>query len=158
MNPPAICFGRQDNLFTLTATQWLARPIAEVFPFFADADNLDVITPPWLQFEILTTRPIAMQVGARIDYRLRLHGLPLCWQSEITAWQPPNRFVDEQHRGPYRAWIHEHTFEERGGGTLVCDRIQYRVFGGQLVERLFVRRDLEKIFAHRHRRLGELFA
>ncbi len=158
MTTPAICFGRQVGLFTLTATQWLARPVAEVFPFFADAGNLDALAPAWLRFEILTPGPIEMRVGARIDYRLRLRGLPLRWQSEITAWQPPNRFVDEQRRGPYRAWIHEHTFEERGGGTLVRDRIQYAVFGGELVERLFVRRDLEKIFAYRHRRLGEFFA
>ncbi len=157
MNAPTICFGRQDSLFTLTATQRLPRPLGEVFPFFADAGNLDVITPPWLRFEILTPRPSALRVGVRIEYRLRLRGLPLRWQSEITAWQPPHRFVDEQRRGPYRTWIHEHTFEEHGGGTLVRDRVQYAVFGGELVERLFVRRDLAKIFAYRQRRLGEIY-
>lgn len=157
MNPPR--FSRTaDGLFTLETEVWLTRPVPEVFPFFADAGNLDVLTPPWLHFEILTPRPFEMQVGARFDYRLRLHGLPLRWQSEITAWQPPHRFVDEQSHGPYRIWIHQHTFEERNDGTLVCDRVRYAVLGGQLVDQLFVRRDLEKIFAYRHQRLKELFA
>ncbi len=155
---PTIQFGGEGGLFTLTTEQWLPRPLTEIFSFFADAGNLDLLTPRWLRFEILTPRPIEMRVGARIEYRLRLRGLPLRWQSEITAWQPLYRFVDEQRRGPYRAWIHEHIFQERDGGTLVRDRVQYAVCGGELVERLFVRRDLEKIFAYRHRRLGELFA
>jgi ligand-binding SRPBCC domain-containing protein len=143
--------------FILATEAWLPRPLAEVFAFFADAGNLDVLTPPWLRFEILTPRPIQMRVGALIDYRLRLRGLPLRWQSEITAWQPPHRFVDEQRRGPYRAWIHEHTFIERDGGTLVGDRIRYAVPGGALVNTLFVRRDVEKIFKYRQARLAEIF-
>ncbi len=151
-------FGEDGGAFTLTTEQWLPRPLQEIFTFFANAGNLDALTPPWLRFEILTPRPIEMKVGARIDYRLRLRGLPVRWQSEITAWQPPFRFVDEQRRGPYRVWHHEHTFVERDGGTLVGDRVRYAVFGGALVERLFVRRDIATIFAYRHRRLGELFA
>jgi ligand-binding SRPBCC domain-containing protein len=107
------------------------RPVSEVFSFCADAGNLDVITPPWLRFQILTPRPMAMRVGAQIDYRLRLRGLPLRWQSEITVWQPPHRFVDEQRRGPYRAWRHEHTFTAQDGGTLVGDRVRYAVLGGR---------------------------
>lgn len=157
MNLSSFLFGRQDGLFTLTAMQWLSRPVGEVFLFFADAGNLDVITPPWLRFEILTPRPIAMQVGARIDYRLRLRGLPVRWQSEITAWEPPQRFVDEQRRGPYRAWIHEHTFAERDGGTLIGDHVRYAVPGGWLADRLFVRRDVANIFAYRQEKLRELF-
>jgi ligand-binding SRPBCC domain-containing protein len=144
--------------FVFAAEVWLPRPVDEVYPFFADAGNLDMLTPPWLRFEILTPQPIAMRVGTQIDYRLRLRGLPIRWQSEISDWSPPHRFVDEQRRGPYRVWIHEHTFEKRGGGTLVRDQVQYAVFGGALVERLFVRRDLEKIFAYRHRRLGEIYS
>lgn len=132
------------------------RPIDEVFGFFSDAGNLERITPPWLQFEVLTPQPIEMGIGTRIDYRLRLHGLPLRWQSEITNWSPPYRFVDEQRRGPYRRWIHTHTFREQGGATQVSDHVAYAVWGGRLVDRLFVSRDLRKIFAYRGTRLSEI--
>lgn len=141
----------------LEASLWLPRPRAEVFPFFADALNLEAITPPWLRFEVLTRPPIAMRVGLRIDYRLRLRGLPMRWQSEITAWEPPHRFVDEQRRGPYRVWIHEHTFEERDGGTLARDVVSYRVWGGALIDRLFVRRDVANIFRFRQAAMAGRF-
>jgi ligand-binding SRPBCC domain-containing protein len=138
-------------------TQWLDRPLAELFPFFADAHNLGRITPPWLRFEVLNQGPIAMQVGTIIDYRIRWRGLPLRWRSEISVWEPPFRFVDRQIRGPYRLWHHEHRFEERDGGSEISDRVAYAVWGGSLVERLFVRRDVKTIFAYRRRRLAELF-
>lgn len=128
-----------------------------MFAFFSDAHNLDRITPPWLHFHVLTPPPIPMRVGQRIDYRLRIRGIPLRWQSAITAWEPPHRFVDEQQRGPYRAWIHEHTFEEKDGGTLARDEVKYAVFGGALVNRLFVERDVKKIFEYRAGKLGEIF-
>lgn len=144
--------------FRLTRELWLPRPRSEVFPFFADALNLEAITPPWLQFHVLTPAPIAMRPGVRIDYRLSLHGLPFQWQSEITAWEPPFRFTDEQRRGPYRFWIHDHEFLEQDGGTLCVDRVRYGVWGGALINRLFVRRDVERIFDHRatilHRTFG----
>jgi ligand-binding SRPBCC domain-containing protein len=147
-----------DGLFTLEAELWLPRRREAVFPFFADAFNLQTITPPWLHFEVLTPGPIEMRVGLRIDYRLRLRGLPLRWQSEITAWEPPARFVDEQRRGPYRAWIHEHTFEERDDGTFARDVVRYDVLGGRLINTLFVRRDVEMIFRYRQKKLQEVFA
>jgi hypothetical protein len=136
---------------------WLPRPPAEVFPFFADARNLEVLTPPWLRFEILTPLPIAMRAGAVIDYRLRVHGLPLRWRTEIAEWTPPERFVDVQVRGPYVLWHHTHTFAERDGGTVCGDRVRYWPRGGALVDRLFVRRDVERIFAYRAQKLRELF-
>ena len=111
-----------------------------------------------MSFEILTKAPVQMQVGARIDYRLRLRGIPIRWQSEITVWEPPRRFVDEQRRGPYRVWRHEHTFAERDGGTLVGDRVEYETPGGPLVHRFLVRPDLVKVFAYRQERFKELFA
>ena len=128
-----------------------------VFPFFADPSNLEKITPPWLNFTIVTSGPIRMAVGQRIDYKLRLHGIPLSWQSEITAWEPPYRFIDEQRRGPYQQWIHEHRFEESDNGTLVHDRVDYVVPGGELIHKLFVLPDLKRVFAYRHHILRKQF-
>lgn len=137
--------------------QWLPRPRAEVFPFFADAANLQAITPPWLDFRILTPGPIAMRPGALIDYRLKLRGFPIRWRTQITVWEPPFRFVDRQLKGPYRQWVHEHSFEEKDGGTLCRDRVDYAVPGGALVNRIFVQRDVETIFAYRRGQLERLF-
>jgi ligand-binding SRPBCC domain-containing protein len=153
-----ITWGNQQGLTTLETRLVLPLPAASVFEFFAQAANLETITPPWLNFRILTPQPIAMRQGTRIEYRLRVHGLPLRWCSEITSWDPPRRFVDEQIRGPYRVWIHEHEFVETGGGTEVRDRVRYAVPGGALVDRFLVRRDVRKIFEHRATRLRELFA
>ena len=97
-----------------------------------------------------------MHLGTLIDYKLRVHGLPLKWRSEITAWEPPTCFVDEQRRGPYRTWIHEHRFEESGKGTLCTDFVRYSVWGGAEVNWL-VRRDVKRIFAFRTRQLRQLF-
>jgi ligand-binding SRPBCC domain-containing protein len=144
-------------MFSLTSEQRIDRPLEQVFPFFADARNLEAITPRWLSFSILTEGDLEMAVGTRIDYRLRMRGLPLRWQSEITAWEPPYRFVDEQRRGPYRRWVHEHTFEADGDATWVRDRVEYDVLGGRLVNTLLVRRDLDRIFAFRRERLIEVF-
>ena len=137
---------------------WLPRPPEQVFPFFADAGNLDAITPPWLHFHIVTPRPIEVRAGALIDYKLRVRGLPLCWRTLIKEWQPPHRFVDEQVRGPYRQWIHTHTFEPWGGGTLAHDVVQYAVPFDFIAHTFFVRRDIEKIFAFRQETLRKRFA
>ena len=135
---------------------WLPRPREEVFAFFGEARNLQAITPPFLNFTVLTPAPIEMRAGTLIDYKLRVRGIPLRWRTLIREWEPPFRFVDEQLRGPYRQWIHEHTFTEHDGGTLARDVVRYSVFGGALVNRLFVRGDVEKIFAYREKRLKEL--
>jgi ligand-binding SRPBCC domain-containing protein len=129
----------------------------EVFAFFADARNLERLTPPWLRFEVATPEPILLHAGAEIQYRLRWHGIPLRWTSRITDWDPPRIFVDEQIRGPYRLWRHEHVFDEVEGGTRVRDRVLYAAPAPRFVERLFVRRDLERIFAYRQERLREIF-
>ncbi|MBN2242852.1 MAG: SRPBCC family protein [Acidobacteria bacterium] len=136
---------------------FLPRLPEAVFPFFADAGNLERITPPWLHFEILSPSPVTMQAGATIDYRLRLHGWPLHWQTIITAWDPPHRFVDEQRRGPYRVWIHEHTFRESAGGCEMEDYVKYGVFGGRLANFLLVRRDVKRIFQYRKQELMNIF-
>ena len=140
------------------AELWLPLPPAELFHFFGDAANLDALTPPWLNFRIVTPPPIVMREGTLIDYRLRVHGLPLRWRTRISAWQPPQRFVDEQTRGPYRQWIHEHTFEPRDGGTLARDVVRYAVPLDVLLHRWFVRPDIEKIFRFRSEALRKRFA
>ena len=136
----------------------LPLPPEKLFPFFADAANLDALTPPWLHFRIVTPRPVEMKTGALIDYRLRVHGLPLRWRTHISAWQPPHRFVDEQLRGPYRQWIHEHTFEARDGGTLARDIVRYAVPFDFLAHRWFVRPDIERIFKFRMEASRKRFA
>ena len=149
--------GREGEFFVLRTHLFLPRKLGRVFPFFADARNLEKITPPWLHFEILSPLPASMRNGATIDYRLRLHGWPLHWQSEITAWDPPRRFVDEQRRGPYRAWIHEHTFRECDGGCEMEDYVKYAVSGGMLIHALFVKNDVMRIFQFRARTLRTVF-
>lgn len=144
--------------FTLETELWLPFSQEDVFAFFADHSNLETITPPWLRFEVLTPGPIEMRRGALIDYRLRWHGIPIKWRSEITAWEPPVRFVDEQLSGPYRFWLHEHTFIKDKGGTIVRDRVEYSVYGGFLVDRLFVAGDLKGIFSYRHGRIRAIFS
>jgi ligand-binding SRPBCC domain-containing protein len=137
----------------LRAELWLPLEPAAVFPFFADAGNLEVITPPWIRFSIRTPGPISMGTGTLIDYRMGVHGVPMRWRTEITGWKPPLWFVDEQRRGPYRLWIHTHYFIPKDGGTLCRDEVEYAVPGGTLVNRLFVRRDLKRIFTYRHEAL-----
>lgn len=135
--------------FRLDTAQEVPAPLERVFAFFSDAGNLEAITPGFLKFKILSPRPIEMRVGAVIDYSLRLHGIPVKWRSVITAWEPGVRFVDEQVKGPYRKWVHEHTFERTARGTMVRDHVRYAVPGGRLVERWIVRPRLEAIFAYR---------
>jgi ligand-binding SRPBCC domain-containing protein len=142
--------------FVLDRQLWLPRSRVEVFSFFADARNLQALTPPLLNFEVLTPGEIKMSVGALIDYKLRVRGIPVRWQSEITVWEPPHRFIDEQRQGPYRLWIHEHRFEERDGGTDCFDHVRYAVLGGSLINNLLVKNDLAKIFDFRHTELLRL--
>lgn len=154
----SIAITREPDGYHLRAEQWLPRPLEEVFLFFADAFNLERLTPPFLRFRVLTPPPIEMRQGLHIDYRLSLHGVPLRWQSEIAVWDPPHRFVDVQTRGPYRCWHHEHTFTPRDGGVLVSDHVQYRVWGGAVINQLFVQPDVMKIFAYRADILSQLFS
>ena len=137
----------------LERKQRIELPIDEAFAFYGDAHNLERITPPLLRFEVVTPRPIEMGVGTLIEYRLRLHGVPVRWRTRIEDWEPPRRFVDVQIKGPYSLWEHTHTFEEDGpGATVIRDRVRYSIpFGplGEIADRLLVQRDLRQIFDYR---------
>lgn len=143
--------------YRLHAEMTVDLPIEQVFEFFADAQQLERITPPWLNFKILTPMPVEIQQGSLLDYRIKLHQIPIRWRTEICVWEPPFRFVDQQLRGPYKRWYHEHTFKEVDGKTLVIDDVHYIPRGGRLLHRLMVRPDLERIFAYRQEQLAIIF-
>jgi len=146
---------------TIRREIWLPHSREEVFEFFSAARNLEQITPPLLKFEVLTPEPIPMGEGTLIDYRLRVHGLPLRWRTKITRWNPPYQFADIQLKGPYQLWDHTHTFLEENGGTRMIDEVVYELpFGplGDIVHALSVRRDVEEIFRYRNSVIGTLFA
>ena len=146
------------RLHRLEREQFLPYPPSEVFPFFADARNLERITPPLLRFRVVPPGPVEMGVGTLIEYRLRLHGLPVRWLTRIDAWEPGRRFVDSQLAGPYRLWHHTHTFEERDGGTLMRDVVVYALPLWPLGElaRPLVDRDLAAIFDFRREAVSGL--
>jgi ligand-binding SRPBCC domain-containing protein len=143
----------------LVREQVVAAAPEDVFEFFSRARNLETLTPPWLRFEVLTPEPIEMGQGTRIEYRLRLHGVPLRWVSRIEEWHPGRGFVDRQLRGPYRVWHHRHEFEPHVRGTLVHDIVHYSLpLGplGALAHSAFVRRDLDAVFEYRRRQIDHL--
>ena len=145
------------RIFTLRRTLWVPQPIDKVFPFVSDFQNLERITPKWLGFRNVVL-PQEMQEGARTEHKLKIRGLPMTWVSEITEWDPPYGFVDEQKKGPYRFWRHEHRFREEKDGTVCEDTVKYAVPGGALVNRFFIAPDLKKIFDYRQERLKKIFA
>jgi ligand-binding SRPBCC domain-containing protein len=144
----------------LERSSWLPRPIEQVFAFFADATNLERITPPELRFRIVSPLPIEMRRGTLIDYRLALFLVPFGWRTEISEWCPPWRFVDRQVAGPYRSWVHSHSFSTERGGTRMRDRIEYVLPLGTagLLAAPLVRRELERIFDYRAAAIGALLA
>lgn len=148
------------KLHTLRREQWIPRPIEDVFDFFADARNLEEITPPWLGFRILAMNSGFISKGTEIRYRLRWHGVPIHWKTEIRLWDSPYRFVDVQRSGPYKLWHHTHSFEAHEGGTRMIDVVRYRLpFGllGRVVHAWKVREDVRRIFDYRQQRIRELF-
>ena len=143
----------------LRRAQRIGRPLDEVFAFFSDARNLELITPPWLSFSLLGEPPDPLAEGSLISYRLRLHGVPLRWISRIEQWQPGRSFIDTQLRGPYRLWRHLHEFEADGQSTLIRDEVRYALplgLAGALAHLAFVRRDLARIFDYRQQATARL--
>jgi ligand-binding SRPBCC domain-containing protein len=155
--PKPVAVKMRAHVFS--AEQRVARPLPEVFDFFSKAENLQRITPPWLSFSLIGQTPGELRAGTRISYRLRLHGLPIRWVSQIDALEPNRMFVDRQLSGPYKLWLHEHRFEADGDETIVRDLVRYQLpFGlaGAFAQLLFVRRDVERIFDYRHQAIREL--
>lgn len=148
--------------YLLEHQQEIRRPRSETFVFFADAFNLERITPGFLRFRILTPRPISMRAGALLEYQLSLFGLPFRWKTLIESWSPDEAFVDIQLEGPYSLWRHTHKFEEMGPDrTLVRDHVEYELplgAAGRLANRLFVAKMLKKIFEHRAQTIDRLLA
>jgi hypothetical protein len=145
----------------LVSVQDVPLPRSEVFPFFEDPSNLEALTPPWLSFRILTPAPLPRGEGAVYEYQLKVRGLPLRWRTLIEAFEPGRRFVDRQIAGPYALWHHTHRFEDLpGGGTRLVDRVRYRVgWGllGRIAHALWIRRDLERVFAYRREAIAARF-
>ncbi len=151
---------RLDQGYVLTQRQLIAQPLERVWAFFSAAENLEQLTPNFLSFKILTPCPIEMEVGSLIDYRISLFGVPMTWRTEITEYVPMERFADNQLKGPYGRWYHTHTFERVEGGTMMVDRVEYRVpMGGlgRLAHGLFVGRTLRKIFGYRRSAVDSIF-
>ncbi len=141
------------RIHVLERSQRVEVPVRRAFDFYVDALNLEPMTPPWLHFKVTTPGELILHRGTLLDYRLRLHGVPVRWQTLIETWEPPRRFVDTQARGPYSLWEHTHRFEPDGdAATVIHDRVRYAIpLGplGAIAHRLFVRRDLERIFDYR---------
>lgn len=138
--------------FEINTKQYINKPLEVVFEFFSKPENLEMITPESLSFNILTPIPIRMEKGSLIDYTIRLFGIPIHWRSLISDYEPPFRFVDQQIKGPYTFWHHTHTFQAVEGGVEIIDKIKYSLpmgWLGTLVHSIWVRKDLEKIFEHR---------
>ncbi|MBX3033894.1 MAG: TIGR01777 family oxidoreductase [Bdellovibrionaceae bacterium] len=151
-------YNRGEQIFV--AEQYLPLPPDQLFPFFCEAGNLARLTPPMLDFHVLSMHPVDIQSGTEIEYRLKVHGLPVKWRTRIEDWNPPFHFVDTQLKGPYKLWHHTHQFERLGSGTLMTDTVRYILPGGYLGwlgGHGLVRADVEKIFTYRREAIGEIY-
>jgi len=138
--------------YKISYNQLVPRPLEEVFAFFSRAENLEAITPEWLKFRVVSVMPEPVQKGTLIEYRLKLHGIPLHWTSQIVEWNPPHKFVDLQLQGPYKLWRHTHVFTAEGGNTRIHDEVLYSLpLGvlGRMAHTMLVSGDIKRIFTFR---------
>ncbi len=143
-----------------SAVQFVPKSKSEVFDFFSKAENIETITPPWLNFRIIRKSTPSIEEGSLIDYQLKIHAVPIRWRTRIEEWTPSERFVDTQLKGPYKRWHHTHRFEEIPGGTLMWDEVIYQLPGGplgSLVGQSMVKKDVSSIFAYRKKKIFEIF-
>jgi len=150
----------ESKTYKLHRQAVIAQPLGKVFEFFSKAENLELLTPSWLKFKILTPLPIKMVKGVLIDYQIKLIGLPMNWKTEISEWQPPHFFIDTQLKGPYTKWVHKHHFKEVEKGTEITDIVNYQLPGGLLApaaHSLIVKHQLKSIFDFRTRIIKEYF-
>jgi ligand-binding SRPBCC domain-containing protein len=151
------------RVYTLQREQRVVRPLERVFPFFSQPEKLALITPPTLDFQLLTPRPVVMEMGRTIDYTIRVAGLPIRWRTLITRFDPPWCFVDEQLSGPYSFWHHTHRFRQDEGETVLHDEVRYALPEAMpaplrdLLHSLYVRPELEHIFNYRQQVFARLF-
>lgn len=153
--------GHPASCYSLVRQQWVPEAIEKVFAFFANAANLQRLTPNWLRFQMITPQPVHMAAGTHIEYHVRWRGVPMRWLTEILEWEPPVRFVDLQLSGPYAYWHHSHIFEPVENGTRIRDVVRYRLplgIVGAAAHSLTVRRDLQAVFDHRERLIDQVFA
>ena len=132
--------------------QYFDAPMENVFPFFADAKNLENITPELLHFKILSCSTSHIQKDTEFIYQLKIHGVPVKWKTLIEDWNPPYQFVDKQLSGPYKLWHHTHSFSKLGMGTLMKDTVIFKLpfsWPAYLVASDFVKKDVKKIFDYR---------
>ena len=146
---------------TLKTEVILNAPIDTVFSFFSNIENLEKITPNWLNFSLLAQPPMTIKKGSLFHFQIRLFKIPLKWKTEITCWEPPFRFSDEQIKGPYKKWIHEHRFIEEGNQTRMIDTVHYKVPGwflSPLILKLFVKSAVIEIFRYRTEKIKQIFS
>ena len=148
------------KIYKKSVTQFIDKPLDVVFLFFSKPENLRRITPPTLDFQILTPTPISMEKGTVIDYKIKVMGIRVHWRTIITSYNPPSQFVDEQTKGPYVLWIHTHTFKIKDGGVEINDCVEYSIpmgLLGRFVHFLWIRRKLDQNFDFRRRKIEEIF-
>jgi uncharacterized protein (TIGR01777 family) len=151
----------EQSAFVMYSEQFVAQPLDHVFTFFSDAHNLEKLTPDFLKFKIEKVSTPTIEKNTRISYSLKIHSVPVTWLTDIAVWDPPHRFVDNQLKGPYSLWYHEHQFEAVEGGTLMKDWIRYRLpLGklGQFTALSKVKSDIAEIFKHRRRVIAKEFS
>ena len=148
------------NIITFEQEQWVDKEVNEVFNFFKEVKNLEFITPEYLNFKILNMNTKEVEKNSIINYRLKLHGIPFKWQTRIKDFVDGEMFIDEQLKGPYKSWIHTHTFFSKEGGTLIKDHVAYEIpfgFLGKFFMSAYIKSDLNKIFTHRRKVIDNYF-
>ena len=139
-------------MFVFEQKQIINNKLDYIFPFFSKPENLSTITPNWLKFKIKTKPPLVMKNNAKFDYVIKFFGVPMKWTTVITDYNPPFMFEGTQTKGPYKLWVHTHSFSEENGKTIMHDCVEYDLYGGPLkylINSLFVKKSINKIFAFR---------